>query len=309
MSWQNILLDYCKKSNNNYQDIYNFIINEDISDELIIETILNLNVNRSLCDLLRNCLKIDISDAKYDQLIDPYKLKNLCKNQDYNGVKEYISVHDIVEYDIKDSFEIISQQINPDLSILDLFISHYLWNAKLQNEIIHNLISLDLLQIINFIFSILDIEITRDMINICICYQKYDIFEFFINRINNVSEFINEYNLMRQVIPYSDNRFFDLLLDLGENINDALILFYAVLNNNKYCVQKLIGYGYYSSYCDYVHIAIMNRNIDILNILLENNFNYNLDTINELIKNMDGPKADNFINTLLKYDIYISLTE
>nr|QZX43030.2 ankyrin repeat domain containing protein [Mimivirus sp.] len=308
MSRQNILLDYCKKSNN-HQDIYNFIINEDISDKLIIETISNLNENKSLCDLLRSCLKIDIPDAKYDQLIDPYKLKNLCKLQDYAGIKNYIYLHDITEYDIKDSFEIISRQINPDLSILDLFISHYLWNDKLQNTIIHNLISLDLFHIINFIFSILDIEITRDMINICMCYQKYDIFEFFINRINNVSEFINKYNLMYQVTRYSDNRFFNLLLDLGGNINDALTFCLAILDNNKYCVQKIIEHGYWSSNCDYVHMVIRESNADILDILLENNFNYDLDTINELIKNMDGSRVDNFINTLLKYGIYISLTE
>ncbi|ANB50723.1 hypothetical protein [Powai lake megavirus] len=308
MSWQNILLDYCQKSNN-HQDIYNFIINEDISDKLIIETISNLNENKSLCDSLRNCLKIDILDTKYDRLIDPYKLKNLCKNQDYHGVKEYISVHDITEYDIKDSFEIISRQTNPDLSILDLFISHPLWNDKLQNEIIHNLISLDFLQIISFIFTILDIEITRDMINICICYQKYDIFEFFINRINNVSEFINKYNLICQVTRCSDNRFFNLLLDLGGNISSALIFCLAILDNNKYCVQKIIEHGYWSSNCDYVNMVIRESNADILDILLENNFSYDLDTINKLIKNMDSPRVDNFINVLSKYGIYISLTE
>ncbi|AEX61808.1 hypothetical protein CE11_00676 [Megavirus courdo11] len=308
MLWQNILLDYCKKSNN-HQNIYNFIINEDISDKLILETILNLNKNINLCDLLRSCLKINISDTKYDRLIDPYKLRKLCELQDYAGIKNYIYLHDITEYDIKDSFEIISLQTNPDLSILDLFISHHSWNDKLQYTIIYNLISLDLFQIINFIFSILDIEITRDMINICMYYQKYHIFEFFINRINNVSEFINKYNLICQVTRYSDNRFFDLLLDLGGNINDALIFCLAIFDDNKYCVQKLIEHGYWSSNCDYVHMAIRECNADILDILLENNFNYDLNTINESIKNMDNINANNFINILLKYDIYISLTE
>ncbi len=56
-------------------------------------------------------------------------------------------------------------------------------------------------------------------------------------------------------------------------------------------------------------MVIRESNADILDILLENNFNYDLDTINELIKNMDGSRVDNFINTLLKYGIYISLTE
>ncbi|AZL89241.1 ankyrin repeat protein [Megavirus baoshan] len=308
MLWQNILLDYCKKTNN-HQNIYDFIINENISDKLISNTILNLNENLSLCDFLRDCLKNNISDVEYDRLIDPYKLKNLCKNQDYNGIREYISVHNITEYDIKDSFKIISRKTNPDLSILNLFISHPLWNDELQNDIIRNLIYLDLFQIINFIFSILDIKITNYMILPCIYFSKYDIFEFFMNRINNTGEFINKHYLLNTATQCSDNRFFDLLLDLGGNINDdGLILHLAISNNNKYCVQKIIEHGYWSSNYHYVHIAIKKCNIDILNILLENNFNYDLDTINELIKNMDGPCADNFINTLSNYGVHISST-
>nr|WBF70649.1 hypothetical protein [Megavirus caiporensis] len=307
MLWQNILLDYCKKSNN-HQDIYNFIMNEDISDKLIIETILNLSKNINLCDLLRNCLKNNISDAKYDRLIDPYKLKNLCKIQDYHGVKEYISVCDITEYDIKDSFEIISRQTNPDLSILDLFISHPLWNIKLQNEIILNLINFDSIQAIKYITQLLDITMTGHMAKICIYFDKYDIFEFMIQFVNNTHKFINEHHLLHYISSHTDNRFFDLLLDLGGNINDDILLYLAISDNNKYYVKKLIEYGNWLSNCDYVNMAIRNCNSDILDILLGNNFIYDLDSVKELIKNIDNPHVNDIINILSKYNIYVSLT-
>ena len=118
----------------------------------------------------------------------------------------------------------------------------------------------------NVIIGIPLLELQDDKLNIplhyAIMFNKYDIINDFLDAYNNINfKDINGNNELHLLIKKITKENFDLL--------EKLLL-------NKISINHINNYGQNA-----LHIAVENNNIEIAKILLENNININVQTIND----------------------------
>nr|URM62122.1 ankyrin repeat domain containing protein [Mimivirus sp.] len=120
---------------NNIQEICEHIRENNISDDVIKNIIKNIGSSFTYSNIeihnigenIRNCLQIPISDEDFEKLIDPYKFNRLCCDGNLIEINEYISNHDISDKDIYTALNTVLYGDNPNLSVIDLLLSHPNW--------------------------------------------------------------------------------------------------------------------------------------------------------------------------------------
>lgn len=295
----------------NEQCIYNYILEHDINDNIIISQIKyfnNFTSNLRMCEILRNFLRVPISDTQYDKIINPYKLLELCKNGDLCGVQSYISSYDL---DFNDIYKAIVNTLyneQPNIHIFQLLITHPVFSDFEDmrfTDIIEIIIAqnhVDLLKIM--IDNISEFMVNSIMIKSCCLNNRYEILQILIFCIKNPCDLIDDDVIFSCL--YSDNCFIDLFLDLGVKLNNEYSFKQAVTYNFKYYVEKYFEQGYYPEENIYVIMAVKAYKIDVLDILLTHNLSFDIGEMEQCINQL---KSDEFggdiIAILNKHNIRI----
>ncbi|ANB50721.1 hypothetical protein [Powai lake megavirus] len=298
----------------NEQSIYNYIQKYNISDDNIISKIKYFNnhtINIYLCDTLRNFLKNSISDIEYDKIINPYRLRHLCKNGDLMGVKSYISLYDLDFNNINDAIinTLFSEQ--PNIYIFQLLITHSVFN-NCESMYFDNIVGIIITQNLVDFFKLM-IEYTPNfmvkstMIEDCCLYDCYEILLILMQHVENPCDFLNYNNEIILSCASCDNCFLDLFIDLGINLDNENNFKQAVILNFKYYVEKYFEQGYWPKEDIYVMIATRAYSTDVLDILLSHNLSYDIGEIEQYVNQLRPDKFKNDIIVILnKHNIRIN---
>ncbi|AGF85190.1 repeat protein [Moumouvirus goulette] len=310
----NNLIDLCNSGN--VQEIYDYFSREKILDDQIKNCIRNLSckivdkTRYEISNILRSCLKSNISDGEYIKLVEPNKLIDLCRQGLYDGLKNYFDTFDVTSKDLSCCILEILYSDNNNLSIIELILYHPNWSdsKKTLNQIffygsyVKNYIFLKVL------FDIKpDLKITKKMLNHCIYDKNYDMVKFLLlQKIPNPTEFINDYHTIIECIFTNDKRFINLFIDLGVNFNRYTFVNHAICWDKEYFVQKYIELGYQIDYNDNPIICSLNcGSINVLHVLLKNEIGYDFEKIIEWVDKIqpDDEKNNKIISVLKNYGI------
>ncbi|AGD92556.1 hypothetical protein LBA_00638 [Megavirus lba] len=297
----------------NEQSIYNYIQKHDISDDIIISKIKYFNnhiINIHLCEILRNFLKKSISDMEYDKIINPYKLRHLCRDGDLLGVESYISLYDLDFNNIYDAIisTLFSEQ--PNIHIFQLLITCSIFN-KCESMYFDNIVEITITyNLVDFLKLIIEYTpefvVKSTMIEDCCLYNCYEILLILIQHVKNPCDFLNNNNEIILSCANSDNRFLDLFLDLGINLNNENNFKQAVILNFKYYIEKYFEQGYYPEENIYVMIAIKAYSVDVLDVLLSHNLSFDIVEMEQYINQLQPDKHGRLIISILnKHNIRI----
>ncbi|AZL89243.1 ankyrin repeat protein [Megavirus baoshan] len=295
----------------NEQCIYNYILEHNINDNIIISQIKyfnNFTSNLRMCEILRNFLRVPISDTEYDKIINPYKLRKLCKNGDLCGVQSYISSYDLDFNDIYNAIINTLYNEQPNIYIFQLLITHPVFNDFEDirfTDIIEIIIAqnyIDLLKIM--IDNTSEFMVNSIMIQSCCLNNRYEILQILIQNTKNPCDLIDRDVILNCL--NSDNCFLDLFLDLGVKLNDEDNFKSAVIYNFKYYIEKYFEQGYYPEENIYVMIAIKVYSVDVLDILLSHNLPFDIMEIEQYINQLQSDESnDDVIAILNKHNIGI----
>ncbi|AUV58560.1 hypothetical protein [Bandra megavirus] len=297
----------------NEQSIYNYIQKHNISDDIIISKIKYFNnhiINIHLCEILRNFLKKSISDMEYDKIINPYKLRHLCRDGDLCGVQSYILSYDLDFNNIYDAIisTLFSEQ--PNIHIFQLLITCSIFN-KCESMYFDNIVEITITyNLVDFLKLIIEYTpefvVKSTMIEDCCLYNCYEILLILIQHVKNPCNFLNYNNEIILSCANNDNRFLDLFLDLGINLNNENNFKQAVILNFKYYIEKYFEQGYYPEENIYVMIAIKAYSVDVLDVLLSHNLSFDIVEMEQYINQLQPDKHGRLIISILnKHNIRI----
>nr|WBF70651.1 hypothetical protein [Megavirus caiporensis] len=298
----------------NEQSIYNYIQKYNISDDIIMYKIKYFNnhtTNLYLCEILRNFLKNPISDTEYDKIINPYRLRHLCKNGDLPGVQSYISLYDLDFNNIYDAIinTLFSEQ--PNIYIFQLLITHSVFNnCELMyfDNIVEITITYNLIDFLKIMIEYTpDFVVKSTMIEDCCLYNCYEILQILIQHAKNPCDIINDNNDILLCCVNCDDCFLDLFMDLGINLNNENNFKQAVILNFKYYVEKYFEQGHWPKEDNYIMIATRSYSTDVLDILLNHYLPYDIEEIEQYVNQLQCDKfKDNIIIILNKHNIGIN---
>ncbi|ANB50722.1 hypothetical protein [Powai lake megavirus] len=286
-----------KYKGNNIQEICERIREKNISDTEIKKTIKSIGLSftgldieiRNIGENLRNCLKIPISDEDFEKMIDPYKFTKLCRDGDLMEINDYISNNNISDKNIYSALNAVLYDDNPNLSVIDLLLSHPNWIKTQYNSetIISIIVETNNKNVMTYILdNIPNFVITKRMIRCCIeIHKNYEMLLLLIQYLKNPVEFIEKNELMVECVFNHDPRFLDLFLDLGVSINNEFNLEIAISLKNKYYVQKYLELGYKPRDEKYItELAMSHFNEEILNLLFDYQIEYNIYDVTKYIE-------------------------
>uniref|UniRef100_A0A6G6ACU8 Ankyrin repeat-containing protein n=1 Tax=Borely moumouvirus TaxID=2712067 RepID=A0A6G6ACU8_9VIRU len=301
----------------NLQEIHDFFSRENISDDQIKLCIRNLSckmeekTRHDIGDILRSFLKNNISNGEYIKLVDPNKFYDISHKGSYNELKNYLDTFDVTSNDLFYCFTYIINRINFDPLIIKLVLCHPNWNIEefKYSQIIWEALQIGNNKLLKYLFDIKsDIIITDIIIKHCLYFKNYEIIKFLLlEKINNVTEFLNKHEIIIECAVSNDKRFVDLFIDLGIDFNNNFAILFAINNDNDYFVKKYIelGYCFNPDYDNPIIFSINSKSANVLDVLLENQINYDLEEIHKLVSEMDPDDKSNekIFNVLKKYGI------
>nr|WBF70650.1 hypothetical protein [Megavirus caiporensis] len=310
-----------KYNGNNIQEICERIREKNISDAEIKKTIKRIGLSfigsdieiRNIGENIRNCLKIPMSDKDFEKIIDPYKFTKLCCNGDLMEINDYMSNNYISDINIYSALNAVLYDNNPNLSVIDLLLSHPNWIKTQYNSetIISIIVEINNKNIMIYILeNIPNFVITKRMIRCCIeIYKNYEMLLLLIQYLKNPVDFIENNELMVECIFNHDPKFLDLFLDLGVSINNEFNLEIAISLKNKYYVQKYLELGYKPRDEKYmIELAISYFNEDILNLLLNYQIECNIYDVIKCMKIVKHQNNNNIIASIFKnHGIFLDL--
>ncbi|QGR54063.1 ankyrin repeat-containing protein [Moumouvirus maliensis] len=165
-----------------------FFSRENISDDQIKLCIRNLSckmeekTRNDIADILRSCLKNNISNGEYIKLVYPNKFYDISCKGSYNELKNYLYAYDVTSDDLFYCFTYIINRRNFDPLIIELILCHPNWNIKefKYSQIIWETLQINNNKLLKYLFDIKsDIIITREIIRYCFYFKTTKLLNFY----------------------------------------------------------------------------------------------------------------------------------